>query len=132
VTAALGGHVDFIATTASNLVQLAADGKMRVLAMASPARLGGPMANVPTWREFGIDAIGNNWRGVVGPKGITAAQIEYWEDALAKMVVTDEWKADIEQNLWVSNFMRSADSAAEYKRGYAELKAVLTELGLAK
>jgi len=132
VTAALGGHVDFLATTASNLVQLAADGKMRVLAMAAPSRLAGPMANVPTWRELGINAIGNNWRAVAGPKGMTAAQVEYWEDVLARLVATSEWKEDVERNLWVGNFMRSAECAAEYKRGYMELKGVLTELGLAK
>lgn len=132
VTAVLGGHVDFLATTASNLVQHVTDGKMRVLAMASPSRLAGPMASVPTWRELGIDAIGNNWRGVAGPKGMTAAQVAYWEGVLAGLVATDEWKKDIEKNLWVGNYMRSADSGAEYKRQYAELKDVLTELGLAK
>jgi putative tricarboxylic transport membrane protein len=132
VTAVLGGHVDFIATTASNLVRLVSEGKMRAIAMASPARLGGAMANVPTWRELGFDAIGNNWRGVAGPRGMTPAQVAYWEGALTQLVATDEWKKDIEKNLWVSNYMRSADAAAEYKRQYAELKDVLTELGLAK
>ena len=132
VTAVLGGHVDFMATTASNLVPFANDGKMRVIAMASPSRLGGAMANVPTWRELGIDAIGNNWRGVAGPKGMTPPQITYWEGLLGKVVATDEWRQDIEKNLWVGNYMRSEEAAAEYKRQYAELKTVLTEIGLGK
>jgi putative tricarboxylic transport membrane protein len=132
VTAVLGGHVDFMATTASNLVPLVNEGKMRVIAMASPARLAGPMANVPTWRELGVDAIGNNWRGAAGPKGMTPGQVAYWENVLSQLVATDEWKKDIDKNLWVSNFMRSAEAAAEYKRQYAELKEVLTEIGLAK
>jgi putative tricarboxylic transport membrane protein len=63
---------------------------------------------------------------------MTAAQVEYWEDVLARLVATSEWKEDVERNLWVGNFMRSAECAAEYKRGYMELKGVLTELGLAK
>jgi len=132
VTAVLGGHVDFLATTASNLVPFAADGKMRVLAMAAPTRLGGPLANVPTWREIGIDAIGNNWRGVAGPKGMTSAQVAYWESTLNQLVATDEWKKDIDRNLWVGNYMRSAEAGTEYKRQYGELKDVLTEVGLAK
>ncbi len=132
VTAVLGGHVDFLATTASNLMQQASEGKMRVLAIAAPARLRGALASVPTWRELGVDAIGNNWRGVAGPRGMTGPQVEYWQAQLAKLVATDEWKSDIDKNLWVGNFMSAADSAAEYKRQYAELKEVLTGLGLAK
>jgi putative tricarboxylic transport membrane protein len=132
VTAVLGGHVDFLASTASNLVPFVNDGKMRVIAMASPTRLPGAMANVPTWRELGIDAIGNNWRGVAGPKGMTPAQIAYWEGMLGRLVATEEWRQDIEKNLWVGNYMRSSEAAAEYKRQYGQLKDVLTEVGLAK
>lgn len=132
VTATLGGHVDFIATTASNLVRLANTGKMRVIAVAAPARLPGPLAGVPTWRELGADAIGNNWRGVAAPRGTPADQVRFWEAAIEKLVKTEEWKGEIEKNLWVDNFMRSAQSSDEYKRQYDELKIVLTGLGLAK
>lgn len=132
VTAVLGGHVDFLASTASNLLPFANDGKMRVIAMASPSRLAGPMAGVPTWRELGIGAIGNNWRGVAGPKGMTPAQVAYWEGVLSQLVATEEWKKDIDKNLWVGNYMRSSEAGAEYKRQYDELKEVLTEIGLAK
>jgi putative tricarboxylic transport membrane protein len=132
VTATLGGHVDFIATTASNLVRLAKDGKMRVIAVAAPARLAGPLAGVPTWREMGVNAIGNNWRGVAASKGASAQQVQFWEATLEKLAATEEWKSEIEKNLWVENFMRSGPSVEEYKRQYAELKDVLTELGLAK
>lgn len=132
VTAVLGGHVDFLATTASNLVQQVSEGKMRVLAIAAPSRLGGALAGVPTWRELGVNAIGNNWRGVAGPRGMSSAQADYWQSQLAKLVATDEWKADIEKNLWVGNFMNAADSALAYKQQYGELKEVLTGLGLAR
>ena len=129
VTAILGGHIDFIATTASNLVRLAADGKMRVIAVASPERLPG---DIPTWREFGVNAIGNNWRGVAAPKGTPAQQIRFWEEALRKMVNTPEWKSQNEKNLWVGNFMGASNSVAEYKRQYVELKEILTKLGLTR
>ncbi len=132
VAAVLGGHIDFIATTASNLVRFTKDGRMRVIALAAPERLPGPLAEVPTWRELGVDAIGNNWRGVAAPKGTPAAQVAFWETALRKMVDTPEWKSQIEKNLWVAHFMGAEESAAEYKRQYAELKEILTGLGLAK
>jgi putative tricarboxylic transport membrane protein len=132
VTAVLGGHIDFIATTASNLVRLAKDGKMRVIALASPERLPGPLADIPTWRELGVNAIGNNWRGVAAPKGTPVQQVRFWEETLKKMVNTPEWKTQNEKNLWVGNFMGAKESEAEYKRQYAELNEILTELGLAK
>lgn len=132
VTAVLGGHIDFIATTASNLVRLAKDGKMRVIAVAAPNRLPGPLAAVPTWRELGVNAIGNNWRGVAAPKGTPAEQVRFWEATLQKMANTKEWKDQIDQNLWVANFMGAQESMEEYKRQYAELKEILTGLGLSK
>jgi putative tricarboxylic transport membrane protein len=132
VTAVLGGHIDFIATTASNLVTLARDGKMRVIALASPERLPGPLADQPTWRELGVNAIGNNWRGVAAPKGTPAQQVRFWEDTLRKMTGSPEWKSENDKNLWVGNFMGAKESAAEYKRQYAELKDILSDLGLVK
>jgi putative tricarboxylic transport membrane protein len=132
VTAVLGGHIDFIATTASNLVTLANDGKMRVIALASPERLPGPLASQPTWRELGVNAIGNNWRGVAAPKGTPAPQIRYWEDTLRKMANTPEWKSENEKNLWVGNYMGAKESAVEYKRQHEELRDILTDLGLVK
>jgi putative tricarboxylic transport membrane protein len=132
VTSVLGGHIDFIATTASNLVTLARDGKMRVVALASPERLPGPLAGHPTWRELGVNAIGNNWRGVAAPRGTPAQQVRYWEDTLRKMTNAPEWKSENDKNLWVSNFMGAKESAAEYKRQYDELRDILTDLGLVK
>ena len=105
---------------------------MRVIALASPERLPGPLGDIPTWRELGVNAIGNNWRGVAAPKGTPAQQVRFWEETLRKMANTPEWKSQTEKNLWVGNFMGASDSVAEYKRQYVELKEILTELGLAK
>jgi tripartite-type tricarboxylate transporter receptor subunit TctC len=58
--------------------------------------------------------------------------VRFWEETLRKMVATPEWKSENTKNLWVGNFMGAKESAAEYKREYAELKEILTELGLAK
>jgi putative tricarboxylic transport membrane protein len=132
ITATLGGHVDFIVSTASNLMQQVGEGKIRVLAIAAPNRLGGALANAPTWREFGINAIGNNWRGVAGPRGMTPSQVDYWQGLFNTLVATDDWRTDIENNLWIGNFMNAADSATAYKQQYAELKEILSGLGLAK
>ncbi|HEV7821364.1 MAG TPA: tripartite tricarboxylate transporter substrate binding protein, partial [Burkholderiales bacterium] len=61
VTATLGGHVDLISSAANNVIPFLAAGKMRVLGVTAPQRLPGALANVPTWKEQGIDVHITNW-----------------------------------------------------------------------
>ena len=51
-----------------------AAGRMRVVAVAAPRRLAGVLAGVPTWTEQGVDLVSRNWRTIMGPKGMAAAQ----------------------------------------------------------
>ena len=132
VRALLGGHVDvMMSTTAAPVAQLKA-GTVRILAVAAPQRMEGVLANVPTLREQGINVVFSNWRGIVAPKGITPAQTAYWEGVFAKVVQLDEFKRDVERNLWVSNFQNSAAMAKFLKAEHEELRALLGELGMAK
>jgi len=43
-----------------------------------------------------------------------------------------EWKADLEKNYWADDFATGAKLRKELEQDYAETKAVLTDLGLAK
>lgn len=132
MTALLGGHVDAVSTVLSNIAPHLAAGRVRVLGVSSPQRVGGAFAEVPTWREQGVDAVFSNWRGVIGPRGMTQAQIAYWDKVFAKMVKTKEWEKYVESSLQVNDYMNSQ----EYKRfldaQYEPLRSVLTQLGLAK
>ena len=65
MTAGLGGHIDVMATVTSNLNPHVQAGKMRLLGISSPRRLGGALANVPTLKEQGVDAVLANWQGGV-------------------------------------------------------------------
>lgn len=132
VVALLGGHVDYVAATAINVVPHLQTGKLRAIAISSPQRLPGALAEIPTWKEQGFNAVFGNWRGVVGPKGLTVAQTAYWERVLANLVRTDEWKRDMEQNFWTDFYMGSEETRKFLEKENATLKAVLTDLGLAK
>lgn len=132
VSALLGGHVDvMMSTTAAPVAQLKA-GTVRILAVAAPQRMEGVLANVPTLREQGINVVFSNWRGIVAPKGITPAQTAYWEGVFAKVVQLDEFKRDVERNLWVSNFQNSAAMGKFLKAEHEELRGLLGDLGMAK
>ncbi len=132
IAALAGGHVDASSSTTASPVPLAQGGKVRIIAIAAPKRMPGVFAEVPTWREQGVDAVWANWRGVFGPRGLTRSQIAFWEDALMKVSQSDELKKDIEDNLWVANYLPSEPFTRYLKSHYDELRGVMTELGLAK
>ena len=132
IPAVLGGHLDLVIVGAVNAVPHVAASRMRILGVSSPQRLGGVFANAPTWREQGFDVVHGSWRGVFGPKGLTPAQVAFWENAMRKITEMPEWKADLEKNFWTDNFLTAAPLKQEIEREYAATKAVLVDLGLAK
>ena len=132
MTAALGGHVDVIETVASNLLPHVQGGKLRMIGISSARRLGGALAQVPTLKEQGVDAVLANWQGVFGPPKLTSAQVAYWDSVFARLVKTDEWRRDQEQNLWESDYLNAGDYARFLKTDYEQAKAIFTELGLAR
>ncbi len=132
IAALAGGHVDSSSSTTASPVPLAKSGKVRIIAIASPKRMPGVFADVPTWREQGVDAVWANWRGVFGPRGLTPAQAAFWEDALRKLSESEELKKDIENNMWQSNFLAGKAFTGMLKAHYDELKPLMTNLGFAK
>jgi putative tricarboxylic transport membrane protein len=128
----MGGHVDIAAVPVSGVAPQLATGRLRVLAVSSARRLGGAFAAVPTWKEQGADSVFSSSRGVIGPKAMSAAQIAYWENVLARVVEADEWKKEMESNFWEDGFLRSADTLKLLKTQYDEYKSVLLDVGLAR
>ena len=132
MTAALGGHVDAIATVTSNLLPHVQSGKLRLIGISSAKRLGGLLAPVPTLKEQGVEIVIANWQGAIGPPKLNAAQIAYWDGVFARSVKTDEWRADQEQNLWESDYLNAAEFSRFLKTDYDQAKAIFLELGLAR
>jgi len=131
-TAVQGGHLQMSASAMTSVVGHVTAGRMRIISVGSPQRSTGVLAGVPTLREQGYDISLANWRAMSGPKGLSPAQIAYWEDTLAKVVATDEWKKALEAQYWDPSFLRSREYAKHLDSEYAVTKAILTELGLAK
>ena len=132
LTSVMGGHVDVAALPVSGVASQMSAGRLRVLAVSAPIRLGRTFAAVPTWKEQGADSVFSSARGVIGPKGMSVAQIAYWENILARVVESDEWRKDIENNFWESNFLTSEDTRKMLKAQYEEYAGVLRDAGLAR
>lgn len=132
VTALLGGHVDVMTGGASNVLQQVQAGRLRIIAIGAPQRLTGKLSNVPTWKDLGINSAFELWRGVAAPKGITRAQVQFWDDTLAKVAKSDLWRSDLENSQIDNIYKDSAETARYWKAQYDGARAVLTELGMAK
>jgi putative tricarboxylic transport membrane protein len=131
-TALLGGHVDIVASAPQAFLGHLRAGAVRMIAVNAPQRQTGELANVPTWQEQGYPGIVSNWRGVVAPRGISAAQLEYWESTLQRITSTDDWKAYVEKNVSEPRFMKSAEFVNFLAEQDKILRGVLSDLGLAK
>ena len=131
VTAVLGGHADLLITSVSTSVPHITAGKMRGIAISADQRLPGALADVPTWRELGYRSSGS-WKGLMGPKGLSAEQIVFWEDVMRKAAQSDELKQYAEQNQWLLEFKGAAETKKWLDEESALLKTTMTELGLVR
>ena len=78
VVSLLGGHIDAVNASPSEVFSFVQSGKLRALAVLADQRIGGALAQVPTLKERKIDLAMGTWRGLAAPKGIPA-------DVLAKL-----------------------------------------------
>ncbi len=131
-TAALGGHVDVVISSIPPILEQVKAGKMRILAIGAPQRLPDVMANVPTLRELGADAVFVNWRGILGPKNLNGEQIRYWETLLGRLSKSEGWKTYSENTFSTPTFLDSMMSARFFQAQYREVRPIMQELGLAK
>lgn len=132
VTALLGGHVDVMSGGTVQIAPHVETGKLRVLAVTSAKRLPGPLAAGPTWPELGYKGVFENWRGVIGTKGMSADQTAFWENVFRRVIESDEFRKLAERNQWDANFKTAAETRRFMESQYGELKEVMTFLGLAK
>ena len=132
LTAILGGHIQLVASAVGTVMGQVRSGKTKIISIGAPQRLGGDLTQVPTLREQGYDISLSNWRAIIGPKGLSAAQAAYWEEVLSKVAASEDWKSTIEQQFWDSNFLRGREFGKYMENEYAQTRVIMTELGLGK
>jgi len=131
-TALMGGHIHAASLPASNVVGAVAEGKLHIVAVAAPQRLGGPLKNVPTWKEQGHEVVMGLWKNLIGPAGMPPEHVRYWEQVLAKVARTEAWQADLTKNTWIDDFKNSAETTRYLDDQYRTQSAILSAVGLAR
>ncbi|HVY64421.1 MAG TPA: tripartite tricarboxylate transporter substrate-binding protein [Gammaproteobacteria bacterium] len=128
LAAILGGQVSVGVNGLAEFLPQMEAGTVRILAISSAQRL--PGIDIPTLREQGVDVEFENWRSVLAPPGISAADRERLTAVLARMVQTSEWREMLERYRWLDRYLAGDDftrfTAAEEQR----VRGVLRELGV--
>lgn len=132
MTALLGGHVDVVAGASASVLPHHRSGKIRILGVTAPQRLGGAFAEVPTIKEQGVNVVSANWYNLVAPPGVSEAEIRFWEGVFEKVTATGAWKKEIERNVWQDSFLKGGELMRALQEQEKELSDVLTAMGLAK
>jgi putative tricarboxylic transport membrane protein len=87
---------------------------------------------VPTFKEQGHDVTMSGFTIVMGPRGLTPAQVQYWESLFERVNNNAEWKRLLAADLQDVNFKRAAGTR-EYLRQQSELtRTLLADIGMTK
>ena len=130
LSALLGGHVDLMILDPSEALELIRGGKVRVLAQIGDERLPA-FKDIPTLAEAGFNVkTFAQTRGIVGPPAMPADAVAFYDDLVAKLVVTDAWKKYVEENHFVNAPTKSADTAKFVTDYESLIRNLLKEAGL--
>jgi putative tricarboxylic transport membrane protein len=131
VTDVVAGRADLGVVTAASAVPELRDGRLRALAVSSPARLRAPYDTVPVWAEYGVDCTVSAWRGVTGPSGLAPQHVTFWQQILARTAASRPWQMELERHDWTPMYLDGAGLREYLRRETEETGALFKELGLA-
>jgi putative tricarboxylic transport membrane protein len=130
VTQLLGGHVQAFSGDISEAQGFMEAGDIRVLAVLSEERLPGDLADLPTAKEQGIDAVGANWRGFYGPGGMSEDAYGYWTDAIRQVYESDQWKETMAANGLMPLGLYGDDLKDFVAKQIADIETLSREIGI--
>ena len=127
----LGGHIDMASAAPGNVTEHHQAGTLRIIGTAT-ARRSATLPDVPTLKEQGFDVVQGNWTAIMGPKGLSAAQVAYWEDVLERTANHPQWKRYLEADSVEWTFVKSQPTRDFLKQDYDMIRSLLVELGMAR
>lgn len=131
IPALLGEHIQATTISLGEVKEQYKAGNLKIIGISSEKRLV-DYPDVLTWKEQGIDVVFPHWRGVVGPAGMTAEQIAYWDGLLSKMSQQQSWKdAMAKQNMDVY-YLNSSEYKAYLEKSTLEMSELMKSVGLVK
>jgi putative tricarboxylic transport membrane protein len=105
--------------------------QIRILAVSTGERLAS-LPDVPTLKESGVDMVIRKFRGLAGPKGLSAEAVTAWEQAIPRLLENPEYKAAYTQSNLVPTFIPHAEYVPFIRDFATQQKTFLTEAGVIK
>jgi tripartite-type tricarboxylate transporter receptor subunit TctC len=126
------GGVEFVPCSLPEARSLIDAGKVRSLAVMSSSRAA-LFPNVPTLKEAtGSDWATGAWRGIAAPKGLPAPIAARLEASVKKAYDSKDYKDFMAQRGFGLLWGGSAEFASFMAKGDADMKTVMTAVGIAK
>lgn len=130
IAAVAGGKLAAAISGASEFKQYVDTGRLRLLAVTSDATLPGIAA--PTLKESGVNIVIGNWRGVVGPPGMSAAGRASMIAMLDRMQKGKAWAETLKKQGWDDAYLSGDAFTGFIKEENARMGEVLKDVGLIK
>lgn len=132
VTAALlGKHIEIAFVNQFSAREHIKNGTIRALAVASEQRLSDPvLAQIPTFKEQGLNIVFNNWYGVAAPKGLPPEVKTQLSEGFKRIISDPEFKNNIEQLGLQIKYLDSKESEAKWLDDSAELTKIVQGTGI--
>jgi putative tricarboxylic transport membrane protein len=128
VAAIVGGHVTAGVSGLSEFAEHIKGGRMRALAISSPARKEG----IATLKEQGLDVVLGNWRGVFGGPGLPPAQRDGLVKAVKAGVDSPAWKEALVKQDWDDAWLSGDAYRVFIDEDTKRIASILDSLGLRK
>lgn len=129
VLALLGGHVDAVTVSTSEVFAHVSSGKLRMLGVMADRRVRG-FESVPTLRERGIDVVVGSWVGLGVPKGTPARVVETLKTVAAKSMQEPSLLETIDKMNLNASFADDAAFKAQMARDNETFRVLVDKLQL--
>lgn len=127
LAALLGGTIDAAMMSEGNKATL--DGQTRILAEGTPNK--NPVdPKVPVLTEAGYPIAPAIFFGLAGPAGLPADVLKKWDEVLAKVVKTNEFKALAGQRKWTLAFSGHKAFTNTVATDYKAAKKAIADIGM--
>jgi putative tricarboxylic transport membrane protein len=127
MSAILGGTVSAGINGFAEFAPQLEAGALRALAISSAERL--PGVDIPTLREQGVDVEFENWRSLVAPPGISAADRARLEGVVRSMVRSPSWQEALARYRWLDRYLDGDALVRFVESEEARVRSILKKLG---
>jgi putative tricarboxylic transport membrane protein len=132
MTAALGGHIDFMLGNPGEILPQIEAGTLRPLAVSTGTRLTS-LPETPSFKELGYSIEHVQLRGVVMPPKVPQETLAFWENVLRRVAESPEWKREyLDRFRDEPRFVGSEEFGKVLEATNGLYTQIMTELGLIK